>query len=870
MMRSAAGQTSNHHAALESLLYEKVGISGIGNRIAALIGLPPHLGYLVDGFQRISSLLRRERPLLSAYAPEVLTQFADVELSDLLMSVAQEQRKITAHFGPDALKEMARPSDRDRHPLSSYCISVAHVWAGLFYTAAPGLEAESGQFESAFSEFAVFLLGCNARAPVEQYVDFIRTWSESGRIPQEGSPLDPEIATRLETGSRAMRRLTLPQFKPLFEWLCPKTYDDSDLPRRVTSAFLKGRVWWIQVQRDHALEVDFSAQKLNGDELWTALLGIVGVLQTSPFWTTPGQPRKSTSSAGGGSTRRTAGQDGYVRLAGSNWIVDREVIDEGAVFESIHFAPENETDDPDCPKLGVEQDQPSIHSVTVTRGEPGTSTSTIGHPANRRSHIARQYLRPTCTFQQPTPKEIQQVLRVAMNPGFPNDTSTAEIKCRLVILAMLSTGRSLESMLSIEVIKDRKYIGQSPIQFLASEYLFVVRTEAPQLKTDPLEGLNHCSRAAAHPTAQFVVLPDHLGFGDVLSRMKAPSDTRLWFPIQGLQKNTVTKFLHQVTYDDRIQASWLPDHTASLLLESFLGDFAPVHMLTGRPLAHSASQLHYAKYSATNLQHAHAICMSKILGRSVTASDSHMATEAPARDEILGNPTHPKWQAVSDLVNALRDRLTGDSTEFDLKRYNNDYVTYCWLCLVLSTGYRPVIAPLVADLDLVKTGVIVYADKAYSPSHRRAQYLPTLCCHQIIHLIQHARYLAAQLPQYREVLLEHGPFIHLSHQDGGHKAAAFRPTHFLEATCEVFGLRLYSLRRFVRSELLSAGVTGEVVDAFMGHWRFGTEPFSGHTSNIPSRLQKLAGNEVSKILVDLGIVAIPSKIHGRRIKGAVT
>lgn len=870
-MRCGAGQqVQAHHAALESVLCERAGIPGIGDRVAALLGLPPQLKYLADGFQRISVMLQRERPLLATYAPEVLSQFGDVHLSDLLMSVAQSQAKISNLFGPDALKVMGRPSDRDRHPLSSYCISVCHLWSGLFYTAAPSLEAEPNQFESAFSQFGVFLLGCNARSPVQNYSDFIRAWSVSGRIPEAGHYLDPEIATKLEAGSRAMRRLTLPQFQPLFDWLCPGAHDASDLPKRVTSAFLKGRECWMKEQRDHALKVGLSLENLRGDEVWTALLAIVGVLETSPFWTKPGASRKSSSSSGGTGTRRAVGKDGYVRLVGSDWIVEREVIEDGVVIESHYFMPEDKTGDPSCPPLALEQDQPAIHSVTATRGHPGTSVTTVGHHANRRSHIARQHLRPTCAFQQPTPKEIQQVLGVVRDLGFASGLSTSDIKCRLAVLVMLTTGRSVEAALSLEVIHDRKYIGQSPLQYLSSDSVFSIRTESPQLKTDPFEGLNNSARASAHPTARFVDLPDILGFGDVLSRTNAPADNALWYPIQGLQKKAVTNFLHQVTCEDRLQVSWLSEHVASLLLEACQGDFAPVHMLTGKPLAHSSTQLHYSKYSPEYLRQAHVRCMSMLVNPSSRADVSPLGAIATDSDVVLGNPTHPTSQSVRSLVSVLAGRLTDEDLAFDLVQQNNDFVSYCWLSLILSTGYRPVIAPLVTDVDLAKTGVIVFTDKAYSPSHRRAQFLPRLCSDQLIHLLQHARFLAAQLPQYRETLLQHGPFIHMSNRDGKYCAAPFQPKHFMEATAEIFGLPLYSLRRFVRSELLSAGVSGELVDAFMGHWRHGTEPFSGHTSSRPNALQRLANHEIPRVLVDLGLTAIPSRVHRRRFDGGVT
>ncbi|MDH5766975.1 MAG: hypothetical protein OEZ38_13265, partial [Gammaproteobacteria bacterium] len=57
-------------------------------------------------------------------------------------------------------------------------------------------------------------------------------------------------------------------------------------------------------------------------------------------------------------------------------------------------------------------------------------------------------------------------------------------------------------------------------------------------------------------------------------------------------------------------------------------------------------------------------------------------------------------------------------------------------------------------------------------------------------------------------------------------------------------------RHYLRTRLREEGVAGEVIDAFMGHWELGQEPFGRYSSLSPIEYRSEIKNPLERILAD--------------------
>jgi len=72
-----------------------------------------------------------------------------------------------------------------------------------------------------------------------------------------------------------------------------------------------------------------------------------------------------------------------------------------------------------------------------------------------------------------------------------------------------------------------------------------------------------------------------------------------------------------------------------------------------------------------------------------------------------------------------------------------------------------------------------------------------------------------------------------------------------------YPLPLNTKRHYLRTRLREKGVTGEIVDAFMGHWYTGQEPHGRFSTLSPQFFKQQIDAPLSTLLRDDGWVAIP-------------
>lgn len=839
---------ADHHASFITLVERLLGDKDLAVFILSWLQLPPNLSYLADGLQRTATILTNHQLLIEKRVPAL----GDVPLlADKLQQIAQHTDELQRTIGPEALWPMGRTRPDDRHPLTKYCLSVSPFWAGQFYTLDDPDESDA-PYDDLFAEVAICLWAITTRVDPWAYQEWIGQWRTEGQVPTNRPGILSAHGSRMQKAAYAVRLLTNHRYRLLYRHLAYPQYG-ADLPERTYRALELGKAWWRERDREH------------DDELWIRLDQIALLLSTAiPGWTRPGESRpRQLKKARPGRTRRTHQGDGHIRLAHSDWLIEQVTTDDDTHFEIYQVCldqPESLDDDPaledylDAPDLiGVEQG--------ADAGQDGLAVRTA-RAAGQTRQLAKHYLLLRHAYNVPTTHEwrcLRDNVRAAARGGGPTT------RTHLLIAGACALGRAVEEIAKTRIAR-RSEPRKDAIEYLVDQRCWRIQVTGPDLlgpESLPTDDTLDLSRAV--PVSHDLYLPDYAGFGAILERLDTPLEPGDMIAprLTHKRKEHVHTLMNAWLDDDRIGVAALHKPLYRALVSEAGGDLAPATMLTGQAHAHARTTLHYALYGETELRGLYARASQMLWGDMTTQAPE---LPPPREDRHFGNPTHPRPWAVQGLIEYFQDHLTEIDPVTDLAAYNDSYVLYTVVLATLAQAWRPTVSPAYHAADAV-TQATTWTDKARTEAHRRGAFLPPMLHTHLTYYVGHLRAMAAYCEDCRRLQADGHRFILLgdpaSSNASGHvaQARAFRPKNFRQATADVFGLPLYSLRRYTRMALLrDYGVSGETVDALMGHGRVGLMPFETLATYPASALQQMAETEMQQLLSSLGARPIRSRL----------
>lgn len=212
---------------------------------------------------------------------------------------------------------------------------------------------------------------------------------------------------------------------------------------------------------------------------------------------------------------------------------------------------------------------------------------------------------------------------------------------------------------------------------------------------------------------------------------------------------------------------------------------------------------------------------------------------------------HAKVSSALDMI----------GRENGLVRYHNALTNYVLMVMMFATGYRAVSSPIARDSDLnFQAGFLVISDKTDIKQ-----------CHS--HIVPICETLARQLKTYRahcdwvaRQLSETGEFrwkdpsdrpvlFYLNEQTLA--AEEVRPKTMVEKLSRDYCLPLNLNRHWLRGSLRKQNVPGEYVDAFMGHWALGADPFGRYSAMEPQHYRQEVTVAVEELLENLDVECAP-------------
>jgi integrase len=414
-----------------------------------------------------------------------------------------------------------------------------------------------------------------------------------------------------------------------------------------------------------------------------------------------------------------------------------------------------------------------------------------------------------------------------------------------LLWVMLFTGSPIERAMGLTVPSDQDEQSESPLSLLITRdengkevKTWRIKALPPRASTEDIPN--------SRPVIDHILLPDVAGGSAwvmAFRRIRKRNNRSVVFrrsleEYQGLIRKLFKEFNVSTGITDRITADRYSKVLFWRLLRGSVHDFTAVSMVTGQDHVLNRSRLHYTTRQVAMMQRLYIQCAEDLASEIASVSEKtfHRSHNSIRESETYLGARHcPTLATVTTAISALRDRvrqvprLQVPRSQAERRAFvsNHDALTlYAYWMFAFATGVRGVVDPYprIERVD-IDTGILTIEDKAANSGDKgyksRLVWLPHVVREQ---MQAYQVYLDELKRKYKIDSKEPSFFLHLE-QDRV-RPVAIRPTELESRVEELLPFPANTQRLFLRSELLDRGCSVEVVDAFMGHWCFGEEPWA--------------------------------------------
>ncbi len=323
----------------------------------------------------------------------------------------------------------------------------------------------------------------------------------------------------------------------------------------------------------------------------------------------------------------------------------------------------------------------------------------------------------------------------------------------------------------------------------------------------------------------------------------------------------------------RITPLRISRHIFHLLLDR-TGDIAETCFMTGAlPLTgQKAALYYYAPKEKTLHEKYHSLCngLKRTINRSINDNIlSSRALEYPRINKCIGSQICPVDLTVKYMIKDLLAKVDYYKKKYSNPSYvvdfHNAYTSYCVMLFGFITGYRAVKDPFysIDELDWDSDFVVISDKDSDDYYNSRIVLVTELCKSQVMEYINHREALierlilinpklaneirlsAVEFPYFKKMGKGQIPFFFFLNSDDNFKNIK---SSTLQANIEwSYVLPLNANRHYSRTQLRQLKVPAELVDAFMGHWEVGQEPFGKFSTLSPSDYKRYLKKPLEKL-----------------------
>ena len=178
------------------------------------------------------------------------------------------------------------------------------------------------------------------------------------------------------------------------------------------------------------------------------------------------------------------------------------------------------------------------------------------------------------------------------------------------------------------------------------------------------------------------------------------------------------------------------------------------------------------------------------------------------------------------------------------------------------TGYRAIVNPFptLSEFD-PNTGICIISDKDGNDLYNsRTVWLPPMAVQQLANYRYHRLLMLTHLAlHHKGRSRSYPPDIFLL--DHSIKIKTIKPSNLAPHLQAMLPLPINSNRRFLRTKLRLNGCPPEIIDAFMGHWARGEEPWGKYSTLSYLQILKSLKTFLPPIVTALGFKPIESRLN---------
>jgi hypothetical protein len=480
-------------------------------------------------------------------------------------------------------------------------------------------------------------------------------------------------------------------------------------------------------------------------------------------------------------------------------------------------------------------------------------------------------------WTQATVYELTILMKACGEQVRDENTSDLRLEVIAMVMIMLWTGSNIKSVKSkFRWLSSNRRYGQDILGYKfnedsnTGEWLISPHT-ANTKRINTKKEKSYC-----RVKDDFLELPDPFRIG--LYILKAFPDDRLSDTKNRLFNRKLTtyrkelnNFLIEIKHDHRLNEFKISRYLFYKIATEHEGDIADAILITGRYHPLGQTLLHYTSPDKERLQgiylNAISDVISSIYAEGYICEAPKVAKEKIRSTNVVGSNLCPTIDAVENLVINIQEKIKRKPKEelnSAIIEYHNWYTLYTILFIGYSTGYRAIVDPFPIDSEIDEnSGLAVVSDKDGEDYYNsRIVWVPKSVRKQIDHYMQHRdKVLLIVASRHPDLVLnkeEKGiPRIFLL--EDGYRINDIRPSTLSPLLKDHLPLPINVNRRFLRTELRARGCPSEIVNAFMGHWSRGQEPWGRYSSLAVVDIVDVLKIYIEDILEELKFKPIKSR-----------
>ena len=301
------------------------------------------------------------------------------------------------------------------------------------------------------------------------------------------------------------------------------------------------------------------------------------------------------------------------------------------------------------------------------------------------------------------------------------------------------------------------------------------------------------------------------------------------------------------------------------MAEAHQCDLPSAMLFFGRNDKIARTRIHYTLASSHQLEATYRNCCNRLLD-SLDRTGKYDLNEVTNSEYYLGTPFCPTQSTVKKITRELQAAVhsTAKST---LNHRHNLYALYTAMLISFGTGFRAIHDPSMKEVEIdFDFGIGIISDKGDVSYRSRYVYLAPVVLEQISYYRQHLQVVYGLLGVTNPSLFDmlkcldyEGLPLNLFWIKG-----ELEPLELLTPGAakiilnknHQYSIPINAGRHYLKYRLLNDGCSPELIEAQLGHWENGQEPWGQFSNLDPNDFTKQMANYLPDILKNDGWQAI--------------